>query len=88
MSRIASHLEVPSMPIYIQEKIQPQAIIENVRLQAIKGELIQLSLFADFNGIQFEDLIDFYHHEQNWAKPHDIRGQPVGNDLASGERAD
>ena len=27
----------------------------------------QLDLFADFNGIQFEDLIDFYHHQSNWA---------------------
>ena len=26
-----------------------------------------MALFSDFNGIEFEDLIDFYHHEQNWA---------------------
>ena len=60
-------LAVPAVPIYIQEKISPQAIIENVRTQAKKEQPAQLSLFADFNGIQFEDLVDFYHHEQNWS---------------------
>jgi adenine-specific DNA-methyltransferase len=61
-------LEVPTVPIYIQEKILPQAIIENVRSIAkhIQPEQ-QLSLFADFNNIAFEDLVDFYHHEQNWS---------------------
>ena len=57
-------LEVQSVPIYIQEKIYPQAI---VRTQAEKDRKEnQLTLFADFNGIEFEDLIDFYRHEQNW----------------------
>ncbi|MGC2424187.1 MAG: DNA methyltransferase [Nitrospirota bacterium] len=62
-----SDLAVPAVPIYIQEKIHPQAIIENVRAEAKKDAPEQeLSLFADFNGIKFEDQIDFYHHEQNW----------------------
>ncbi len=59
-------LAVPAVPIYIQEKISPQAIIENVRVQAKKDQPAQMSLFADFNNITFEDLVDFYHHEQNW----------------------
>ena len=60
-------LEVPAVPVYIQEKISPQAIIENVRTQAKKTQpQDQLSLFNDFNNISFEDLVDFYHHEQNW----------------------
>jgi len=59
-------LAVPAVPIYIQEKISPQAIIENVRTQAKKDQPAQMSLFADFNNITFEDLVDFYHHEQNW----------------------
>jgi len=64
----SSPLEVPSVPIYIQEKIQPKAIIENVRAEAKKGNnKPQMELFADFNGITFEDQIDFYHHEQNWS---------------------
>jgi adenine-specific DNA-methyltransferase len=61
-------LEVPAVPIYIQEKISPQAIIENVRAQAKKDQLDpQMALFNDFNNITFEDLVDFYHHEQNWS---------------------
>lgn len=57
-------LAVPAVPIYIQEKIHPQAVIENVRAQAKKEKPDPaMSLFADFNGIKFEELIDFYHHE-------------------------
>jgi adenine-specific DNA-methyltransferase len=59
-------LAVPAVPIYIQEKIHPQAIVENVRAAAKKDAPQQASLFADFNGLSFEDLIDFYKHEQNW----------------------
>jgi adenine-specific DNA-methyltransferase len=61
-------LAVPCVPIYIQEKILPKVIIEEVRAQARKDKPEpQASLFADFNGIEFEDLIDFYRHEQNWS---------------------
>jgi adenine-specific DNA-methyltransferase len=60
-------LSVPAVPVYIQEKIHPQAIIENVRAEAKKGTPQQTSLFADFNGIAFEELIEFYRHEQNWS---------------------
>src|SRR5208337_3181770 len=59
-------LAVPTVPIYIQEKIHPQALIENLRDTAKKGEKEpELTLFADdFNGIQdFETKIDFYNHE-------------------------
>jgi len=64
----AKDLAVPAVPIYIQEKIHPQAVIENVRSEAKKDKPeAQVSLFADFNGIKFEDLIDFYQHEQNWS---------------------
>jgi len=59
-------LEVPAVPVYIQEKIHPKQIIEDLRAQAKEGKPAQLELFADFNGLQFEDLIEFYQHEQNW----------------------
>ena len=63
-----SDLAVPAVPIYIQEKIHPQAIIENVRAEAKKDVPdAQFGLFSDFNGIKFEDLIEFYSHEQNWS---------------------
>ena len=68
-------LEVMTVPIYIQEKIQPQAIVENVRREAKRdrGRLAepeaayQYNMFADFNNIPFEDLVEFYEHEQNWS---------------------
>lgn len=57
-------LEVPAIPIYIQEKIHPQAIIEDFRHQVKKGQAQQqLNLFGDFNGLEFEKLIDFYQHK-------------------------
>jgi adenine-specific DNA-methyltransferase len=60
-------LAVPAVPIYIQEKIQPQVIIEDLRARAKKDSPdAALELFSDFNGIAFEDLVDFYHHVQNW----------------------
>lgn len=65
-----SPLEVPAVPIYIQEKIHPQVIIENLRETARAGEPQQpLELFGDFNGIKFEQFIEFYRHKDgvNWA---------------------
>ena len=60
-------LAVDTVPIYIQEKIQPQAIIEEVRSQAkLANPDPQPSLFGDFNGIDFEQLVEFYQHEQHW----------------------
>ena len=57
------------MPVYIQEKIRPQALIENLRRNARRGDTEpELTLFLrDFNGIEFEELIDFYQHDQNWS---------------------
>ncbi|MFC2041540.1 site-specific DNA-methyltransferase [Chloroflexota bacterium] len=63
----ANDLEVPAVPVYIQEKIHPKHIIEDLRAQASKGKPAQLDLFADFNGIKFEEMVEFYQHEQNWS---------------------
>ncbi len=64
----AEELTVPAVPVYIQEKIHPHAIIEDVRTQAKKDRPDpQLQFFADFNGIGFEELIEFYQHEANWS---------------------
>jgi adenine-specific DNA-methyltransferase len=61
-------LAVPAVPIYIQEKILPKAIIEEVRAQSQESRPeAQVSLFDDFNGIAFEQMVDFYRHEQNWS---------------------
>ena len=60
-------LAVPVVPIYIQEKIHPQAIIDALPRIEQPGDN-QANLFADFNGgpLDFEQKVDFYHHEQNW----------------------
>jgi len=61
-------LEVPSVPIYIQEKVHPKYIIEDLREQSKKGQSEpQLQLFSDFNGLKFEELVEFYQHEQRWS---------------------
>src|SRR5229473_1980964 len=60
-------LAVPVVPVYIQEKIHPQAIIDALpRSEHSNGD--QPNLFADFNGgpQDFAQKVDFYHHEQNW----------------------
>jgi adenine-specific DNA-methyltransferase len=60
-------LAVPVVPIYIQEKIHPQAILS--QLPHIDHSGGQLDLFSDFNGLpaEFSDRVDFYHHEGNWS---------------------
>ncbi len=67
----AAPLEVPAVPVYIQEKIHPQAIIEDFKATAAKADKAeaQLDLFSDFNGLpeDFADRVDFYHHEGNWS---------------------
>ena len=61
-------LEVPAVPIYIQEKIHPKALVENLRRTAERPEdEPELTLFDDFNGLEFEQEIDFYEHEHNWS---------------------
>ena len=59
-------LEVQAVPIYIQEHIQPQAIIEVLREQQEKEEDQIATLFEGFNDLDFEQKIEFYQHEQNW----------------------
>lgn len=61
----SSDLRVPVVPIYIQEKIHPQVLIDDL---SEEQEENQLDLFSDFNGgpKEFEQKIDFYQHEQNW----------------------
>jgi adenine-specific DNA-methyltransferase len=61
-------LKVPTVPVYIQEKIHPRYIIEDIRKHAKKDKVEpQADLFGDFNGIKFEEMIDFYQHDVKWA---------------------
>ncbi len=62
-------LAVPTVPIYIQEKISPQALIENLRQEQKREKPEpQANLFADFNGLPSEDAkTEFYQHDGNWS---------------------
>lgn len=65
-----SDLSVPVVPIYIQEKIHPRALVENLRDTAATGAREpEVQMFLDFNGgpTEFEQKVEFYQHEQNWA---------------------
>ena len=55
-------LEIPVVPIYIQEKIHPHAIIEDIRANSQQSQPEQLGLFSDFNGLDFDKFVDFYKH--------------------------
>ena len=60
-------LVVPVVPVYIQEKIRPRAIIEDLRRNG-QREDAQLDFFADFNGIgSLERKLEFYQHDQHWS---------------------
>jgi adenine-specific DNA-methyltransferase len=66
-----SDLVVQAPPLYIQEKVHPKVLIDDL-LRESKGAKSQASgaqidLFADFNGVaEGADRTDFYQHEQNW----------------------
>jgi|SRR6185437_6536935 len=67
-------LEVDAPPIYIQEKIKPQAIIEDLRRQTkerTNDAASQFDFFHDFNGLPEgwkEDATQsYYHDEGNWS---------------------
>lgn len=61
-------LTIKAPPLYIQEKIHPKALIEDLKSVSEKEhQNIQFSLFSDFNGMPKDvDKTDFYKHKQNW----------------------
>ncbi|MEP7275826.1 MAG: site-specific DNA-methyltransferase, partial [Betaproteobacteria bacterium] len=61
-------LVVAAVPIHIQEQISPKAIIEDLRATTAAGRDAQLDLFHnDFNGMAFEERVDFYRHPMKWS---------------------
>src|SRR5260370_6411689 len=64
-----SDLVVHAPPLYIQEKVHPKVLIDDLLRQTKEREPEpQLDLFADFNGIpEGADRTDFYLHDQNWS---------------------
>jgi len=65
-----SDLEVQAPPLYIQEKIHPKAIIDDLKRQTKERQDEQadtFDLFGDFNGIDPEAKTEFYQHDQHWS---------------------
>jgi len=65
-----SDLVVSAPPLYIQEKVHPKAIIDDLtrRTKAKReAESDIADLFHDFNGIDPEARTEFYQHDQNWS---------------------
>ncbi len=62
-----SDLVVAAPPLYIQEKIHPKAIIDDIQRTPRAEEKDQIDLFADFNGIDPEARTEFYQHDQHWS---------------------
>jgi adenine-specific DNA-methyltransferase len=65
-----SDLVVPAPPLYIQEKVHPKVLIDDlVRRSSAdrKAQDAQFNLFADFNGLPDENAkTEFYQHDANW----------------------
>lgn len=66
-----SDLVVHAPPLYIQEKVHPKALIDELLRESKEREheagQATPDLFADFNGIPKDaDKTEFYQHDQNW----------------------
>ena len=67
-----SDLVVHAPPLYIQEKVHPKALIDDLLRQTKESQheagMITADLFADFNGMPKDaDKTEFYAHDQNWS---------------------
>ena len=72
----ASDLVVQAPPLYIQERVHPKVLIDDLMQQSqanrdAEAEGVQegfADLFADFNGLPSEDAkTEFYQHDANWS---------------------
>ena len=63
-------------PLFIQEKVHPKVLIDDLRRQRGNGQggqdgdgkEVQPDLFADFNGLPSDDArTEFYQHDANWS---------------------
>ena len=62
-----SDLLVQAPPLFIQEKVHPKVLIDDLRQRTRETEN-QADLFADFNGLPAGDAqTEFYQHDANWS---------------------
>ena len=69
-----SDLVVPAPPLFIQEKVHPKVLVDDLRRETrarqagAGGGDGQPDLFADFNGLPAGDArTEFYRHDANWS---------------------
>ena len=66
-----SDLVVNAPSLYIQERVHPKALIDDLMRQSRNGrkpDEYQTDTFADFNGLPSEDAkTEFYQHDANWS---------------------
>ena len=66
-----SNLVVQAPPLFIQEKVHPKALIDDLMRRSQAGEQAnddQPDLFADFNGLPDDNArTEFYRHDANWS---------------------
>ena len=71
-----SDLVVNAPPLYIQERVQPKALVDDLMRQTAKRRDVEAEglqsgfadLFSDFNGLPSEDArTEFYQHDANWS---------------------
>ena len=71
-----SDLVVQAPPLFIQEKVHPKVLIDDLRRKRKNGQAgqggdggeVQPDLFADFNGLPSDDArTEFYQHDANWS---------------------
>lgn len=66
-----SDLVVHAPPLYIQEKVHPKVLIDDLKRQTERTQgtdASQVDMFSDFNGLPNEDAkTEFYAHDAHWA---------------------
>ncbi|MFA6146998.1 MAG: site-specific DNA-methyltransferase [bacterium] len=66
-----SDLVIHAPPLYIQEKVHPKVLIDDLLRRSKADEKVaapQFDLFADFNGLPSEiSKTEFYQHDAHWA---------------------
>ena len=68
-----SDLIVQAPPLYIQEKVHPKALIDDLKRESsaraeAREDDDQIDMFADFNGLpDAEAATEFYQHDQHWS---------------------
>lgn len=64
----AEVLDVTTPPIFIQEKIDPRALVENLRRTAATLEdEPEATLFDSFDGLDPWESVEYYQHQANWS---------------------